>query len=260
MAVGQPALTKPDLKEVIASVTAWVAALALTLSNEVLRADQAMALAMVMPSLGWTAMKTYAFRHWFVPKPPQAEESDGENSVDEASTRWGIHRRWMLGIVTPVVVVVLLSIGYDAGELVGPDGRLPAPVLLVLLFAVAPWILGLVAFLMVVVPGGLIYSGLRPDMGARGSRVFGGIWAYVFVAFGITAAQGAEVPTFGSLGWMGEGLAILFGFDEEAVTSPGWMWAARVLLAVGFLVMPVLGILLKQRSKRAQGPQDEKAA
>lgn len=256
MAVEQPGITKPDLKEVIASATVWVAVFAVTLSNEVLRADQALALAAVAPTLAWTVLNTHAFRHWFTPKP-SAADGDEKDAEGDAPARWGIHRRWLLGIVTPVVLVVLLSIGYDLSELVGPGVRLPAPIAVVLLFAVAPWIVGLVAWLLLVVPGGLIYSGLRPDMDVPRARVFGGIWAYVLVAAVITASQAATGSTFGRPGWMGEMLGTLLGFNEEAMNSPGWLWAARVLFAMGFLVMPVVGLLMLKRFKQAQTPQVE---
>lgn len=45
MAAEDSKITKPDLKEIVASVVAVIAALALTLSNDWLRGDQAMALA-----------------------------------------------------------------------------------------------------------------------------------------------------------------------------------------------------------------------
>ena len=259
MGVAPSAIIKPDLKEVVASVAAWVAALVVTLSNDVLRADQAMALAMVVPTLAWTVMNAHAFRHWFAPTPPRAdddEESSEERDEDDGPSRWGIHRRWLLGIVTPAVIVVLLGIGYELAELAGPDLRAPAPFVLLLVMGGLPWVLGLIAMIMLVAPGGLIVSGLRPDMRARRARIFGGVWAYVFVAFAAVAPQGAAAPRFGRPGWMREGLAILLGFNEEAVDSPGWMWAARALFAVALLVMPLIGALLMARSKPKRDPQE----
>ena len=268
---GPSPITAPDLKEVIAAVAAWVAALVLTLSNDVLRADQALALGAVVPILGWAAMHTYTFRHVFAPTPSQAdgreESPDGqgssdaaESSEDGAPSGWGIHRYWLLGIVTPVIIVILLSIGYGPSELAGPDLRAPAPVVVLVLMAVASWVGGLLAFVALVAPGGLIVSGLRPDMGARRARIFGGVWAYVVVAFAVAGAQAGVGPTFGRPGWLGEGLRILLGFGDEPVSSPGWLWAARVLFVMALVVMPLIGALLLARSKREREPQDATSA
>ncbi|HLS14027.1 MAG TPA: hypothetical protein VK095_05895 [Beutenbergiaceae bacterium] len=261
----ESAITKPDLKEVVASVVACVAALAVTLSNNMLRPDQAMVFAAAVPTVAWTAFNTHAFRHWFAPKPDHAEQASKESPhhdpheedlPEEAKEGWGIFHHWLLGLVTPVIIVIVLSFGYELNELAGPGARIPEPILLMLLFAVAPWLVGLVAWLGLVVPGGLIASGLRPGMSSRGSRIFGGIWAYLGVAFAVAAAQGAPAPTYGRPGSMADGLATLFGLNEESITSPGWLWAARVLFAVTLVVMPILGVALMQLSKRKNRPTE----
>ena len=143
----------------------------------------------------------------------------------------------------------MLLIGYDVDELTGPGRmRIPAPLALAAVMAVIPWIVGLMSFVFLVMPGGLIIRGLRQDPGHRAGPIFGGTWIYIMTAFVLTATQtGLEAP--GPSTGMLDALAGLFGFGEDPVRESGWLWAARILFVTGIAVMPVIGTILATRSK-----------
>lgn len=271
MAAEDSKITKPDLKEIVASVVAVIAALALTLSNDLLRGDQAMALAAVVPTLAWIVFTTYASRRMFRPKRSQSEQAvaaedapedsaEGDPDGDrELSHRWGPHRRWLIGIVVPIVIVIMLLIGYDVDEVTGPDLRVPAPIALIAVMVFMPWIVGLLAYAFLVMPGGLIIRGLRQDPGHRAGPIFGGAWVYIVTAFALTATQTGLTVNPATSSGMADGIADLFGFGEETVRETGWLWAARILFVTGIAVMPVIGTILASRSKKNRKPHDETA-
>lgn len=213
--------------------------------------DLLLVIVILSATVCWTVMLDQSIRR-------REHETDGFN--------WAPYRQPFLGIATPVIVMIVLLVRYDVGDLLGssvPDDA-GAFLGLFLSLAAAPWIFALVSLALVVMPGKWMVGGARRIRGGETlsglSSIIGSSAWFIALLGTVSAAMAIDTPTFGRPGFAGEMVTALLGLDDSLVDSPAWLLVAQACFITTFVVAPAATTILRRLLKRREpnGPHEHR--